>query len=454
MHPDALEEILNKITFSDDELCFVHPDRMDEVINRLAGRGGIKACSTGVSRAGRNIYSLTVGMGQARIFATAGAHANEPTGTVTLLHLAGEIAKLQGEGYLTEYQFIFIPQLDPDGAALNWEWMKAPYSYKNYLRHMYRQNDPDMDIENGIAVVEGQEMRPEVMAFRKYIDRCAPVDYYISFHSTHELGGALFMLGSPVTDVYDSIMAFLTAKCRGAGLEMLDADLYGLCGISRVAPGFLTNSSIEDVQSLYLHDPQMLRCCRMTTIEYARRKCGARFSLTSELPFIVDSELNNQEETEFSLCEYQLETLRRAGNALKRATELWNELAGFPFTEKGVFWRAHYEHMFDRAPRDLEARFRDLERYRARPAKMHHLYSLHLGRFKEECDLTLMALRRLEGLDTEEARRARSAWEQQFEKSFAEYEKRMSFRILTIPEQVRLQAAMTLAGLQKPGTAY
>lgn len=445
---ELLNELLSKFKLRENRLKFIHPDEMKEYVDKLVEEQGLISNNIGLSREGRPIYSIEFGRGEKKVVAVGGAHANEPTGTVTLLHLAKELSKPEQSHHFKEYKFFFIPQLDPDGAVKNWEWMKRPYSYKNYERFYYRNNNPEVDVENGIPVSSDQTVIPEIKAFKTWIDYISPIDYYITLHTTHVTGGAVFCVKTCDMKKYlDPVIEFLTHRCREHKLEMCNVDIYGKYGIKVIAPGFLTSSSLKEVQELFKENPERLKKIKMTTIQYARERCGAKLSLVAELPFIIEPELNNKEETKISYYDCVMESIRRSEKFFIKKKDLWDELKDFPYTEESKIWKEFYEFMFYRHPGDIDSALKDTDRYKGKFAKMHSLHSMTLGRFAEEYTIALMGMRRLSGLETEHARELYKKYKKLFEDGWNNYEKHFSYRILSLYEQVELQAGMIMAGL-------
>jgi hypothetical protein len=442
---DSVNEVLSTVHFSENQLQFIHPDEMSKYMNELSRIPGITIQKIGSSREGREIFAIEIGTGDKHVFAIGGAHADEPTGTVTLVHLARELAKLKKS--ITEYTFFFIPQLDPDGAALNWQWMKEPYFYKNFARFNYRNNNPENDVEHGIPILEEQTMRQEVEAFKTFIDGIGKIDYYITLHTTHLLGGALFVVCLQDMNQTKTIINFLTTQCRNHGIEMMDIELYGQMGIERLAPGFITAPRVEDFQKFYKDHPDILKKIKMNTYQYALERCGAKLSLISELPFLVDPELNNTEETKMSRYDLEMEDIRRGEKLLEQRRKLWDKLKGYPQTEDSQFWSHYYEFMLEMAPQGIEAQRADADRYKGKYAKMCELTELNTQPFTAHYSLGLMGMRRLAGLKTKDAVSQYKKYETMFEQGWAEYEKRISYWLLPLAEQVKLQSAMILAGL-------
>jgi len=448
LNKEALKKILYNLEFIEEKLELLHPDMVKKVIDDLDGEAGIISHSIGFSEEGRDIYSIELGTGDKKVFAVAGAHPDEPAGTVTLIHLARELVKLQRAGYCRDYKFFFIPQLDPDGASKNWEWMKKTYYYKNFLLFNFNEkNSGGRDIECGLPVSDNQSMRPEVKAFKDFIDKNAPVDYFVTLHSDRLSGGALFLINAPVPKDIDPVMEFLTEACNKENLEMWDVERWGYSFQKRLAPGFFSHIKAEDVRNFYKDNPEELKNVRLDTVQYAVQNCGAKFALVTEFPFFVDREMNNHEETKICLYDFELERIRQRRKNLALQKELWKELNDFPVTESNKKWLDFYEGFFEVRSRYLSAFRENMDDYRGKFATEGDLHDLYKEKMSNEYLIPLMTMRRLTGVENEKGRNLYETYETIFEEKLERYEKLFLYRPLSVSRQVKLQTITILSGL-------
>ncbi|WAL98554.1 M14 family zinc carboxypeptidase [Streptomyces sp. Je 1-369] len=141
----------------------------------------------GASRAGRPLYLLSVGHRPRAVLVVAGAHANEPTGGATLLHLAERALRdphLRGD---TSWHFLLCA--DPDGASLH--RTPAPRTLLDYHRHFYRPAGPEQP-EWSPSVLSPDRLPPETRALTAVIDELRPY-LQVSLHCT-DLGGSWIQL--------------------------------------------------------------------------------------------------------------------------------------------------------------------------------------------------------------------------------------------------------------------
>ncbi|WP_246201835.1 M14 family zinc carboxypeptidase [Streptomyces alboniger] len=141
----------------------------------------------GTSRAGRPLHLLSVGHASRAVLVVAGAHANEPAGGSTLLHLAERTlrdARLRAD---TSWHFLLCA--DPDGASLH--RTPAPRSLLDYHRHFFRPAGPEQP-EWSPSVLPPHRLPPETRALTAVIDELRPY-LQVSLHGT-DLGGSWVQL--------------------------------------------------------------------------------------------------------------------------------------------------------------------------------------------------------------------------------------------------------------------
>lgn len=141
----------------------------------------------GVSRAGRPLHLLSVGDSPRAVLVVAGAHANEPTGGSTLLHLAERA--LDEHRLRADTAWHFLLCADPDGAALHRS--PAPRTLLDYHRRFFRpaaQEQPEW----APSVLPPDRLPPETRTLTRVIDELRPY-LQVSLHGT-DLGGSWVQL--------------------------------------------------------------------------------------------------------------------------------------------------------------------------------------------------------------------------------------------------------------------
>ncbi|MEU6124444.1 M14 family zinc carboxypeptidase [Streptomyces sp. NPDC047123] len=141
----------------------------------------------GSSRAGRPLHLLSVGRSPHAVLVVAGAHANEPAGGSTLLHLA-ELT-LRDARLRSDASWHFLLCADPDGASLH--RTPAPRTLLDYHRNFFRPAGPEQP-EWSPSVLPPDRLPPETRALTGVIDELRPY-LQVSLHGT-DLGGSWVQL--------------------------------------------------------------------------------------------------------------------------------------------------------------------------------------------------------------------------------------------------------------------
>ncbi|MFF2652209.1 M14 family zinc carboxypeptidase [Streptomyces sp. NPDC058045] len=153
--------------------------------SRHPGLGSLR--QVGRSRAGRPMLLFSVGDAPHAVLVVAGAHANEPTGAATLLHLAERTLREPELRTGTAWHFLLCA--DPDGAYLH--HTPAPRTLFDYHRGFYRPAGPEQP-EWSPSVLPPDRLPPETHTLTRVIDELRPY-LQVSLHST-DLGGSWVQL--------------------------------------------------------------------------------------------------------------------------------------------------------------------------------------------------------------------------------------------------------------------
>lgn len=141
----------------------------------------------GSSRAGRPLHLLSVGHRTRAVLVVAGAHANEPTGGSTLLHLAEWT--LRDPRLRSDASWHFLLCADPDGASLH--RTPSPRTLLDYHRCFFRPAGPEQP-EWSPSILPPDRLPPETRALTAVIDELRPY-LQVSLHGT-DLGGSWVQL--------------------------------------------------------------------------------------------------------------------------------------------------------------------------------------------------------------------------------------------------------------------
>lgn len=136
---------------------------------------------------GRPLHLLSIGHDKRAVLIVAGAHANEPTGGSTALHLAEKA--LFDQELRTDRAWHFLLCADPDGAALH--NAPEPHSLLDYHRGFFRPTGAEQP-EWSPSVLPPDRLPPETKTLVGVIDEVRPY-LQVSLHGT-ELGGSWVQL--------------------------------------------------------------------------------------------------------------------------------------------------------------------------------------------------------------------------------------------------------------------
>ncbi|GHJ41022.1 hydroxylacyl-CoA dehydrogenase [Streptomyces sp. TS71-3] len=164
------------------------PELISSARTLAAGRPDLGLLrQVGVSRAGRPLHLLSIGHAAQAVLVVAGAHANEPAGGSTLLHLAERA--LEDDELRADTAWHFLLCADPDGAALH--RTPAPRTLLDYHRRFFRPAGPEQP-EWSPSVLPPDRLPPETRALTGVIDELRPY-LQVSLHGT-DLGGSWVQL--------------------------------------------------------------------------------------------------------------------------------------------------------------------------------------------------------------------------------------------------------------------
>lgn len=186
---------------------------------------------------------------------------------------------------LDKYAFAFIPQANPDGTIKNWEWLKLENpTYRDYLRHYYRDNRSE-DVEHGIPTPETtQECRPEPEAIAKFYRRFPKIHLYVTLHSDNISPSAMFLVNQKPPAEISKILKSVT---QSQGLNLYTDNNNGMGGFEFLEPGFYAIPRFEVMREQMLAggDPERVKKFKLNSFQLVESECNCSMSLVSELPY-------------------------------------------------------------------------------------------------------------------------------------------------------------------------
>jgi hypothetical protein len=276
--------------FNTDGAIHCHPDQIQQRLQSIRNScpDYVRLEQIGRSRDGHPLYALLIGQIDSKpiIAATGNCHAEEAIGTTTILRLAEAlISHPEMKSILDTYAFAFIPQANPDGTIKNWEWLKLEHpSYRDYLRHFYRDNRSE-DVEHGIPTPEtSQDCRPESEAIANFYRRFSKIHFYVTLHSDNISPGAMFLVSQkPPTEISEA----LRTVTQREGLSLYTDNDNGMGGFEFMEPGFYAIPRFEVMREQMLRggDPERVKRFKLNSFQLVESECNCSMSLVSELPY-------------------------------------------------------------------------------------------------------------------------------------------------------------------------
>jgi len=246
----------------------------------------------GTSEEGRPIVAAVLGSGPKTICLIAGAHSDEPVGpemlrTFILQTLA---QKDRFEKFFSEFKFIIIPHINPDGEAKNKPWIKKWPSAEDYLRHAFREL-PGRDMEFGYP-----DMRKENKLVADFLKEHAPFTMHMSLHGMGFSDGGFLLIEKHWIDRTQKLREKYSQKILDSGLKLHDHDRNGEKGFQYIGPGFTTTPEGQAMRAYFrsIGDEQTVALFRDSSMEFVRKLGGDPLCLVTEIPlFYIGKEVLN-----------------------------------------------------------------------------------------------------------------------------------------------------------------
>ncbi len=416
------------------------PDDVEALATDLARRSdeGLQVHFAGLSAEGRALIVLRVGTGTTHLAVKGNAHADEPAGTVTCCQLARWLLDHdEGRALARRVTCHFLPTANPDGLERNRAWLTGDGSLLTWLRHV-RRDPPPEDREFGYGPTPEEAAHPENRAWHAYLAQLPRLDGYVSLHSMAFAGGAWFLAMLDSVERRRPLLAALEAVAAESGLPLHDEDRGGRKGFHRIAPGFCTAPTSEEMASYFAAGGVggAERWLRLNSMQVARRLHGTPVALVSELPQWWDPALADMTATAARRREVDLETGRRLEETV---AALERDLAAAGLDQEAPEPRHEREHRLAsaRALQRLAAQWGE------RPAARRDQVAGELAVRRAEAANAAVMIRL-----AEQAGREASGWVDKLAELATVIAAEFALTPLPLAEQVRLQRAMVtvLAG--------
>lgn len=284
---------------------FLEPHDVEAAMLSLQERG-VDVSQIGSSREGRAIYAGKVGHGPIVLSVMAAAHPDEPTGTLTALHLLERLGTdKRFAPLLDKITLHVVPQANPDGAARNAPWFSSWKSeapdLAAYFRHVARDLPKD-DVEFGFADTPPAAVRPENAALGAWLAGIGAIDHHASLHSMFLGGGALFLVTSADLQPHKGTLRFLLGEADAVGMPLHDKDRMGQKGFFRIGPGLQTAPTAEAMRAFFAGQPSA-QSFLLNSMQSVAKNNACPFSLVSEIPLVYDPRISSMAPTGTSRVE-------------------------------------------------------------------------------------------------------------------------------------------------------
>jgi len=448
-------QLLEKV--STDSVLHSHPAQIQQQLQVIQDYcpEEVQIEQIGSSCDGNPLYALLIGKTETQpiIAATGNCHAEEAIGTTTILRLAEAlVSQPELKLILDQVAFAFIPQANPDGTIKNWEWLKLEHpSYRDYLRHYYRDNRSE-DVEHGIPTSETtQECRPEPEAIAKFYRRFPKIHYYVTLHSANVFPGAMFLVSQkPPADISEA----LRSVTQYQGLNLYSDDDNGMGGFEFVEPGFYAIPRFEVMRKRMLAggDQERVKRFKLNSFQLVETECHCPMSLVSELPYFEVVGLQDLTPlSDFIPIASDREVLKRKlvnsdeWNAKRRMDMLSSlTVAGIssPLLE---FYIEKTKWLLGNVTGDRQ----DCAKVRGYPALIKDLIEVRIHPWILEAETAAMMLRLIQESDLPSSQTASltTHYEQMFSVACDKIDQITLIKTISLAAQAKIQAGIILSGL-------
>jgi len=282
-----------------DQNQFTDPDESREQLRkRVSKHPELEYQPLGLSEEGRPLYAVEFGEGPLRVSLLAGAHSDEPVGPETLRLFINTLMAESGQKSIKKlketFTFHIIPHINPDGEAVNWQWIRKWPDMDSYLQHAFREQ-PGRDLEFGYP-----NMRVENRLVSSYLRSQGTFDLHMSLHGMAFSEGLMLLIERHWIDQTESLRNHFKALADQNGLPLHDHDRGGEKGFKYIAPGFSTTPEGRAMRQHFENkgDTETAQKFHLSSMEYVRSLGGSPLCLVTELPLFLVAFKEEPEKTE------------------------------------------------------------------------------------------------------------------------------------------------------------
>jgi hypothetical protein len=463
MEEDELRQAIKKLKIEREDVAFenIKPEAVIKRCKDLASRypQQISTRVIGKSRENRDIYMLKIGGGDKVIAAVANNHAEEVMGTFTTLYLADQLVSNQElNPLLKEYQFLFVPQANPDGMLKNWGWMKNnKLDFREYVLNKYRDLRIE-DVEHGIPFKEFDKetgvpidsaiepKRAETKAIKEFINYFPKMDYYLSLHGNSFGSGASFYCFKPphtqtpkAYAPFNPMFSLVTELCEQEKLPMDDEDKGGYEGDRRIQKGFHTLPPFEEM----IKGKQV----KLNSVQYSL-KSKINFAVVTELPLFYVTEFADTEKIGISRYDIKWQSnVEYKEICLKEFEQILKELSSLKLEGEAKCWFEHYcLYLEQKRNQLLQDRNEGFNVFKTQKAYRKDLLELYLSPHKCGYLMAGAAMKILENCQDSRAKQLSEKYKHMFDLHYNAFANKINIKPFPLEAQVKLQTAVILGG--------
>ncbi len=275
----------------------------------------------GFSSAGRPIHDITIGEGPKTIAVVTGAHADEPTGTQTILSLSQFLLNSpEGQALQTAFTFKFIPMANPDGTTDNQAWFEDAEAGLRPFEHFTRvkRAKPGEDVEFAYRLDGGNTAENEVL--HQWFQKLGSIEHYVSLHSMVVGGGTLFLSHQSETTPVPERIQVLLRSVEDQKMALSQRDRCGQKGFRLLQPGLQTAPTKAAMASFFEQTGRLevAEAFGHSSMEMATYFGDAKTAIVTEIPLCYCPALSDTTPLNISRKELEINFAHRLIESAER----------------------------------------------------------------------------------------------------------------------------------------
>lgn len=276
---------IDDLNVSSEKLAHEHPNE-------------VRLINIGRSRNGEDIKALRIGEGRKTALLFGFPHPNEPIGSVTLEYLARRLVEDTALKAL-DFTWFIVKCADPDGARLNEEWFKGPFTPLNYALNYYRPpgyQQIEWTFPIKYKTLNWDNPIPETKALMKIMEDAKPRFMY-SLHNSG-FGGVYFYVSASCKPLYPKFQSL--AMKEKLPLHLGEPETPYMKQLAKAIFKMPTSEETYDFLKKHMKkDPAKIINYGTSSDDYARRVAGS-FTLVCEMPYYYDAKIEDTSESDVS----------------------------------------------------------------------------------------------------------------------------------------------------------